>query len=155
VQLDKAQRAILTALYWLRGETVKPAKVGFYAGYSVDGGSFKNAIGRLRSTGLVSGWAITPAGEAEAEQLGVDAKPSGRELREWLRPKLSKAENDLLDALIFANGQRLTDVELGAATGYEPTGGSYKNAIGRLRTLEAAEGYARDGGTKASEVFFE
>jgi hypothetical protein len=153
--LGKAERSILTALYWLRGEDVTPAKVGFYANYTVEGGSFKNAIGRLRTLGLVRNWALTAEGETAAEEIVTEDKPTGPELRDWLGKKLGAAENKLLDALCEAYPQRLTDEELGQASGYEHTGGSYKNAIGRLRTLEAAEGYARDGGTKAADVFFE
>jgi hypothetical protein len=132
-----------------------PAKVGFYANYTVEGGSFKNAIGRLRTLGLVRNWALTAEGETAAEEIVTEDKPTGPELRDWLGKKLGAAENKLLDALCEAYPQRLTDEELGQASGYEHTGGSYKNAIGRLRTLEAAEGYARDGGTKAADVFFE
>lgn len=50
---------------------------------------------------------------------------------------------------------RMNDVELGEASGYTAGSGSFNNALGRLRSLEAAEGYARDGGTKAADVFFE
>lgn len=154
-QLGKAERAILTALYWLRGEETTLAKIGFYSNYTVEGGSFKNAIGRLRTLGLVRGIEMTADGETEAAGFVTEDKPVGSELREWLRRKLGKAENMLLDALCEAYPKRLQDEELGAAAGYESTGGSYKNALGRLRTIEAAEGYARDGGTKASDVFFE
>lgn len=33
--------------------------------------------------------------------------------------------------------------------------GNFNNALGRLRSIEAAEGYEREGGSKASDVFFE
>lgn len=154
-QLGKAERAILTALYWLRGEETTLAKIGFYSNYTVEGGSFKNAIGRLRTLGLVRGIEMTAEGEAAAAEFVTEDKPVGSELREWLRRKLGKAENSLLDALCEAYPNRLSDEELGTSAGYEATGGSYKNALGRLRTIEAAEGYARDGGAKASDVFFE
>jgi hypothetical protein len=153
--LGKAERAILQALYWLRGESAKPAKVGFYARYRAGSGTFNNAMGRLRSLGLVAGWQITAAGEETAFEYGVSAKPTGRELHDWLGAKLGKAENALLDVLIGAYPNRLADAELGEAAGYTPGSGTFNNALGRLRTLEAAEGYARDGGAMASGVFFE
>jgi hypothetical protein len=155
LQLGKCERSILTAMYWLRDEEVTPAKVGFYADYTAGSGSFNNALGRLRSSGLLAGWKITEAGKEAAEQLGAEEKPTGPELREWLRRKLGKAENSLLDALCEAYPERLPDDELGAASGYTAGSGSFNNALGRLRSIEAAEGYARDGGAKAADVFFE
>lgn len=66
-----------------------------------------------------------------------------------------KGRNALLDALVESHPSRLPDEELAAASGYSAGSGSFNNALGRLRSIEAAEGYARDGGTKASDVFFE
>jgi len=151
--LGKAERAILSAIYWLRGEAITPAKVGFYADYTAGSGSFNNALGRLRSAGLLQGWQITPEGEAAAAIAGE--KPSGGNLRVWLRRKLGRAENALLDALCAAHPQRLTADQLAEASGYTAGSGSFNNALGKLRSIEAAEGYERDGGTKAADVFFE
>lgn len=153
--LGKAERAILIAIYWIRDEEVTPAKVGFYSDYTAGSGSFNNALGRLRSSGLLNGWHITEAGIQAAEELGADDKPSGNELREWLRRKLSKAENALLDALCEVHPELLTVEELGQASGYTAGSGSFNNALGKLRSIEAAKGYARDGGVRAADVFFE
>lgn len=155
IQLGKAERAILIAMHWLRDETATPAKVAFYSNYSSGSGGFNNALGRLRSAGLLSGWSITDEGSAMAETLGAYGKPSGDELREWLRQKLGKAENALLDAMCDAHPNRLTNEQLGEASGYSVGSGGFNNALGRLRSIEAAEGYERDGGTKAADVFFE
>ncbi|NOS67952.1 MAG: ATP-binding protein [Candidatus Peribacteraceae bacterium] len=153
--LGKAEKRVLQALYWLQSEKATPAKVAFYAGYSVNGGGFGNAIGRLRTLGFAKGWQITAEGAAFGDRSGVEPKPTGAEVREWLRPKLSKAENLILDALVKNYPNRMTMEDLAAASGYSAQGGGFGNAVGRLRTLEAAEGYDRDGGVKASEVFFE
>lgn len=154
-RLGKPERQILTAFYWLRGENITPSKIGFYADYTAGSGSFNNALGSLRSSGLLSGWQLTDEGEATAESLGAQAKPTGQELREWLRRKLTGAENRFLDALIEAHPKRLSDEELSEATGYTVGSGSFNNALGRLRSIEAAEGYAKDGGPKAADVFFD
>lgn len=151
----KAERQILTAFYWLRDEEVTPAKVGFYSDYSASSGGFNNTLGKLRSAGLLSGWKLTEAGETAASGLGASVKPSGSKLREWLRRKLGKAENAILDALAEAYPNRLTTAALGEASGYSSNSGGFNNALGRLRSIEAAEGYERDGGVKASSVFFE
>jgi hypothetical protein len=68
---------------------------------------------------------------------------------------LERSENAVLDALIAAYPQRLSKQELADASGYSAGSSGFDNAVGKLRTLEAAEGYERDGGTKASDVFFE
>lgn len=152
--LGKAERLILRAFYWLRDEEATPAKVAFYSGYAMGSGGFNNALGRLRSTGLLSGWKITPEGEAAMSGM-TDPKPTGIELREWLRPKLSKAENAILDTLVDAGGSKLSAADIADLSGYALGSGGFNNAIGRLRSIEAAEGYERDGGTKAADVFFE
>ncbi len=83
-------------------------------------------------------------------------EPAGPELHAWLRKKLGTAENALLDALIAAYPQRLTSDELSEAAGYAKSSSTWDRAIGRLRALEAAEGYDKtDGGTKAADVFFQ
>lgn len=151
--LGKAERAILGALFWLRGEDATPAKVSFYSDYSANSSSFSNALGRLRSLGLAYGWQITAAG---ADLIGdaVGAKPSGTQLREWLRAKLGRAENSLLDVLVNHHPDRVDDETLSAGTGYSVGSSSFSNALGRLRSLEAAYGGRKEGGTKAADVFF-
>jgi len=152
--LSKAERAILAAFYWLKDETATPAKVAFYSDYSAGSSTSNNALGKLRH-GFVSGWKITPEGAAAAEALGVGAKPAGAELLAWCKGKLGRAECAMLDALVAAHPQRLTSAELGERSGYSVGSSTFNNAIGKLRTIEAAEGYERDGGTKAADVFLE
>jgi energy-coupling factor transporter ATP-binding protein EcfA2 len=152
--LLKSERAILRAFYWLKDETATPSKVSFYSGYASNSSTWNNALGRLRRRHL-SGWTITPLGIAEVESWGVEPKPSGKTLREWLRARLGKAENIMLDALCEAHPSRMTTAELSESSGYSSGSSTWNNAIGRLRGLEAAEGYERDGGTKAADVFFE
>lgn len=152
--LSKAEAAILRAFYWTRGETITPSKIGFYAGYSASSGGFNNALGKLRSSNFLFGWNLTTEGEKLAATY-ARAKPSGKELREWLRPKLQRAENSILDVLLDVRGERLPSEKLAELSGYSANSGGFNNALGRLRTLEAVEGYERDGGAKAADVFFE
>lgn len=153
--LNKAESQILRAFYWTRDEESTPAKIGFYSDYSHTSGSFKNACSTLRSKGLLYGWQITEEGIDTAAAF-AEAKPTGRELREWLRPKLDKCANEILDVLINNRGYRISpeDIAGQTETKYSPTSGSFKNAMSRLRSLEAAEGYAAEG-VKAADVFFE
>jgi hypothetical protein len=152
--LSKAERAILAAFYWLKDEEATPAKVAFYSDYSAGSSTSNNALGRLRH-GLVSGWKITADGIAAAEALGVGEKPAGGELLGWLKGRLGRAECALLDALVAAYPNRLSAAEIGERSGYSVGSSTFNNAIGKLRTIEAAEGYERDGGAKAADVFFQ
>jgi hypothetical protein len=105
------------AFWWLPDEEATRAKVAFYSGCSAGSGGFNNALGKLRSAGLVEGWRITPAGEASIPP-DVGPKPVGSELREWLRPKLGRAENAILDVLVAARGEPLTNAQIGDPSGY-------------------------------------
>ncbi len=69
--------------------------------------------------------------------------------------KLDRAENCLLDSLCQIYPERVTNEQLAEASGYAVGSGGFNNALGKLRTLGAAEGYAKSGGTKAADVFFE
>lgn len=152
--LGKCERAVLTALYWLRNEDATPAKVAFYSDYSAASSTFTNALGRLRH-GLVEGWRITADGIAMVESWQVRDKPTGAELADWLRAKLGQAERKLLDVLIAGFPNRLSNDEIASNSGYSEASSTFTNALGKLRTLEAAEGYEKHGGTKAADVFFE
>lgn len=154
-ELGPAARKILLAFYWLRDETPTPSKVSFYSGYSMDSSTWDRSLGTLRK-GLVNGWKISPAGIAEVEAWEeVPQKPRGPELREWLRKRLKPAPNKLLDALVDAWPNRLSSDELAEAAEYSTASSTWDRSIGTLRAIEAAEGFDRTGGIKASDVFFE
>jgi hypothetical protein len=65
---------------------------------------------------------------------------------------LPKAERSILEVLLEAYPGSLTKQETATAAGYEPTGGGFNNALGRLRTLELIEGRSE---LRASGTFFE
>jgi hypothetical protein len=153
--LGSPHMRILQAAYWCKDDReVTASKLAFYANYTAGGGAFNNPLSKLRSLGLMEGLQITPAGESL--MVGrVDPKPRGAELREWLRPKIGGPENKILDVLMEAYPQRLRSDALAEQAGYSAGGGAFNNPLSRLRSLEAAVGKDKDGGTKASDVFFE
>jgi hypothetical protein len=151
--LNDARMRILTALYWLRHEPTTPAKVAFYARYTVNG-HFNNTLGQLRSAGYVEGWKITWQGEQLIAECGVADKPSGLQLREWLREKLDTGANRILDVLMVSGGNRVSIPDLATAAGYT-VNGHFNNCLGKLRSLQIAEGGAKDGGVVASPIFFQ
>jgi hypothetical protein len=66
-QLGKAERAVLAVLVPAYPAGVDRAEVAARAGYAADGGGFNNALGRLRTLGLIEGRAELRACPALAE----------------------------------------------------------------------------------------
>jgi uncharacterized protein len=152
-RLPLAERKILTALaQYPEGRTKR--QVAILAEYAVTGGGFNNALSALRSKGRIEGskdrLTITDRGRAA---LGTwEPLPTGRALAEHWVSGLPRAERSILQVLIDAYPASLTKQEVAAATGYEPGGGGFNNALSRLRTLELIEGR---GELRASGTFFE
>lgn len=153
VKMGPAERKILTAFYWLRDQQANESLVSFYSTYSASSSTWDRALGALRH-GWVTGWSITEAGMALVESWKVKPKPKGMQLRAWLRSRLDKADNEILDVLIAKYPHRLTSEELGQAANRSTNSSTWDRAIGRLRSIKAAEGYDKDGGIKAADVFF-
>ena len=78
--------------------------------------------------------------------------PAGVALIDYWRSRLGKAERLILEALTQVYPNALTKEEVAANAGYEPSGGGFNNALGRLRTLELVLGR---GALKASDNLFE
>lgn len=139
-----AERKALTVLVlYPEGRTVR--QVALLAGYAMSGGGFRNAIGSLRKLGYLEGEGgflrATPAGIAA---LGpVDPLPTGEALAaHWLSQLDRKAEREVLSVLLRAYPKAMPAEEIAAATEtqYEPNGGGFRNALGKLRALELIEG---------------
>jgi hypothetical protein len=155
-RLSKAERKILTALaQYPQGRT--KGQVAVLAAYSSSGGGFNNALGALRSAGRISGSGemliITDIGVAD---LGpFDPLPTGRALLDFWLPQLSKAEREALIVLVDHYPEYMEKAAIAeqTPTGYEPDGGGFNNALGRLRTLELI---TRDpqNGIRASDNLF-
>jgi uncharacterized protein len=150
--LKAPHQRVLQSLYWLRDEERTPVKVAFLADYTVNG-HFNNVMGELRSAGYVSGWSLTDQGLAWAQSANIEERPTGPQLREWFRPKLSEPENRLVDAAMSTGGERLPVEELAAASGYT-VNGHFNNLLGHLRSIEVLEGGAREG-VKINDMFLE
>jgi len=151
--LPRAERLILTALaQYPEGRT--KVQIAVLTGYAVNGGGFANALGSLRSAGRIEGSSdrltITQAG---LEALGAfQPLPSGAALLEHWYRQLGKAERKALEALVEVYPRTLSKQPMAARAGYEPEGGGFANALGRLRSLELIRGR---GEMKASEDLFD
>ncbi len=145
------ERKILTALaQYLQGRS--KTQVAILTAYAARGGAFANYLGALRSKGMIEGRDLLRITEAGLAALGpYDPLPTGRELLEhWLK-QLGKAERLILSRLTEIYPAAASKEDLGVATGYEPSGGAFNNAIGKLRTLELVTGR---GELRASEDLF-
>lgn len=150
--LAKAERLILTVLAQFPTRT--PVQIAILAGYSVNGGGFRNALGALNSKGYLARdagvLAITQSG---ANALGhFDPLPTGRALLNHWLTQLSKAEASALRVIADAYPRRISVGAVAREAGYEPLGGGFRNALGRLRTLELVEGR---GDLRASDALFD
>ncbi|TAM90615.1 DUF853 family protein [bacterium] len=151
-KLGKAERAILTVLaQFPRGRTV--SQIAIQAGYSADGGGFRNALSALRQAGLIERGdpvVITVAGVSVVGNA-VEPIPFGPALVAFWQGRLGKAERAILDVLVDVYPRSLSAEEIASRAGYEASGGGFRNALSKLRTLELAEGY---GQTRASDALF-
>jgi hypothetical protein len=135
--LGKAHRAILAVLAQFPAGRTR-TQLGLLSGYSVKSSGFGNALGALRSAGLLNRGQpiqITPDGLAA---LGDDWEPlpTGEALTEhWMR-QLGKAERAILTFLLEAWPATVTRDELAAGTGYSASSSGFGNALGRLRSLD-------------------
>lgn len=151
--MPKAERLILTALaQYPQGRS--KVQVAILTGYTANGGGFRNSVGSLRSAGLINGVAdrleITHAGLSALGQF--TPLPHGQELLEhWFR-SLGRAERKILEVLTEAYPHTLSKAQIATRAGYETEGGGFRNALGKLRTLELIEGR---GEMRAKDDFFQ
>jgi hypothetical protein len=149
--MSKAERKALTVLAQYGGTATKK-KVALLTGYAIGGGGFNNALGALRTKGWINGSDPLELTSAGLAALGpYEPVPSGQDrLNHWIG-QLGKAESAILMALASAWPKSLSKDQIATETGYEPTGGGFNNALGRLRTLELI---TRGNHIKASEELF-
>ncbi len=138
--LGKCAMAMLNALACRTDRRTTRAQLAGMTGYSVGSGSFAQALGRLRSMGLVTGSGDDIRASDEGAKLAPNPEPTptgGHLIHAWMG-RLGKAEGQILSAAWDAHLQRrsLSRDELAKATGYSAQSGSFAQAIGRLRSLE-------------------
>lgn len=132
--LPKAQRAILTVLAQHGDRTVQ--QVAILTGYAANGGGFRNSLGALRTAGHITGSGTLSLTDGGREALGTYTRlPTGPSLVIWWSSRLSRAEVKALDVIVAQHPRAVPVADVAAAAGYEATGGGFRNALGRLRTL--------------------
>ncbi len=143
--LSKGQRKILNALAELEAIGVEQAtrhQLGMVAGYNLTGGSGAQHIADLGSLGLVElpdkgAVRLTDAGRAAAD--ATDGPTTLGELHERVLQKLSAGQRKIAEHLISIYPNAISRADLGAATGYNLTGGSGAQHVADLVTVGAAK----------------
>lgn len=154
-EMPGPQRKLLTVLAQYPNGRTK-TQLAILSGYAHNGGSYNNALANLRSRGWAEGGpdriAITSAG---SKALGsFQPLPTGSQLRTYWFGNLDGPQAKLLRVLAEAYPSGVSKEALADATGYEARGGSFNNALARLRALELATG--RGGAEiRASDILFD
>lgn len=139
----RCEKAILKFLALRAHNTFTKVQVGAITNYAHDSGSFGNAVSKLHSAGLiykqgdnlrVNELAMDKIQEILGDEFQYEDKNS---LENWLT-KLGKAERRIYETLLVNPDNSYDKHALGAAVGYEPTSGSFGNALSRLCTLGLA-----------------
>lgn len=134
-RVGKCERAILGFLSSRPDDSFTKLQVAAMTGYRADTGGFNNALGKLRSLGLITGAGndlqVMPEKLEEARELARDFNPT---LEHWVK-KLGKCERAIYDIVREHPGTVFKKEEIAQATGYIPDSGGFNNAVGRLNTL--------------------
>ena len=141
--LGKADRLILATLAQ-HPEGLSRVQIAILTGYTHKGSSIRNALGALRTAGLItkSGEPImaTEAGVAAAGEVDL-LPPPGPDLVAYWHSHLGAAERAILDVLVAAYPADVSRGDIAERTGYTDGGSSIRNALGRLRSLALVEGW--------------
>jgi len=133
--LNKPQSALLTALFHFDGlgwPAPSRAHISFLSGYSKTSGSFRNALGRLRSFQLIDYPDKQKVALTDKGRVFFDFTPVLSPLD--FAAKLSKCERAIL-ATLLDDGASMEKSVLANLTRYSETSGSFRNALGHLRSF--------------------
>ena len=148
--LTGPERKLLTAL--AQHGRRKTVALALLTGYAHSGGAFRNPLSALRSKGYVEGRETVQITDAGAAALGHwTPLPTGRALLAWWLEYLPGPEAKLLRAAAEHYPEAITVQDLAATTGYEVTGGAFRNPLSRLRTLQLVAGRSE---VRAAEELF-
>jgi len=153
------EQRILDAIAWLESlgiEQPDQAAVAFLAGYTFGGGAFNNPRGRLRSRGLVDypggeRIALTEAGRTLS--VAPETPLNTEELHRHVMARLPGPEQRILQPLLDAYPESLSNDELAEAAGYTAGAGAFNNPRGRLRSLGLID-YPSPGRVVAKSLLF-
>lgn len=156
VRLNRlAERRVLQVLVQHGPRTKR--QLAIQAGYAMNGGGFNGALSKLRSAGLidVSGTGIMATPEGAAAIGDVEPLPVGSGLVDyWMQQFNRRAEREVLRVIVnaYPHSVKLENIANACDPPYEPTGGGFLAAVGKLRTLGLIDGR---GELRASEELYD
>lgn len=142
-------------LNWVAGaQSLTKQRLATLAGFSASGGTFNTYLSELKRNGWVEQTgetiSITPEGSANAVPATI---PSGRELLDMWIGKFRQGAGKILEYLFEQSPNFVDKSEIGAVTGFEPSGGTFNTYISELRRNGLIE--AQGSSYKISNEFFE
>jgi len=121
------------------------AQIGVRAGLSSKSGTFATYLGRARSRGWIAdNGPVRTITDAGLDSLGsFDALPEGADLAAYWIGELGGGASRMLQVLVDAYPETLTNAEIGERAGISPASGTFATYMGRLRSLELVTGRGR------------
>ena len=118
------------------------AQIGVRAGLSSKSGTFATYMGRARTQGWIADNGTTRTiTDAGLDALGsFDPLPEGSELAAYWIAELGGGASRMLQALVEAYPQSLTNAEIGDCAGISSASGTFATYMGKLRSLELVTG---------------
>lgn len=157
-KISGPMQKVLNALAWweqIGKSNPTNGQIGFVAGYSGTGGSFKEYLGRCHRAALIS----RDSGTCRLTDLGrgfAQSESASPSLEEFHDRILNVVKDGplvkILRAVISYNGREIASEEIGRLTGYEATGGSFKEYLGRVKRLGFVD--RRNGMIYPTELLF-
>lgn len=142
-KLGICEKRILAFLCQQPNRTYNKTQVAAMSGYAPNSGSFNNSLSKLRSSGFITGasQSITLSPSRAGEAMDQVSRTPGLTftLDGWIS-KLGKCERAIYEHVLKNQESSFSKEELAAATGYEPTSGSFNKSLSRLRTTGLIEG---------------
>lgn len=133
---DKPLRAgAMKMLDWVAGaESLTKQRLATLAGFSASGGTFNTYLSELKRLNWVEQngdtLSITDLGRAASNPATI---PSGRELLDMWMGKFRQGAGKILEHLFEQYPNVVSKGEVGAVTGFEPSGGTFNTYISELK----------------------
>ncbi len=139
--LTGPEQRILDAIAWMEGIGIQQpdqVAVAFLAGYTYGGGGFNNPRGALNTKGYVeyaAGNTIRLTEEGRSHARFPQEAGNAEELQRMVLDRLPGPERKILEVILSAYPNSISNEECAEKAGYTHGGGGYNNPRGRLRTL--------------------
>lgn len=157
--LSGPEHRILDAIAWLESigvEDPEQPAVAFLAGYTYGGGGYNNPRGALRTKGLVDyipGDRIRLTDDGRHAANHPETPLTTEALHSAVLDQLPGPERRILEVILRAYPESLTNEECASDAGYTAGAGGYNNPRGRLRTLGLID-YPEGGKVRARDILF-